>query len=330
LDEYEIFDPFSQPYLYRKRKPNNQFSFSFFPSRKLNPKILKLIEEDQPVKLIFTDQPVHNLFKIQKNTKGEKEEIVRTISLDRGTTLYFAVVSSIAAELKKFFSNTTFIGPLREVTKRLYYFSGETPKNVGIKGESAPEIIARGLDKEHRKWIQKWISAFEFGGTLQPRISEFDTFFLEVTTKSEKKKSSANLVDMGFGLSQVLPLIVQSAYLSKGGLLITEQPEIHLNPKLQCTLADLFVDTANSGKHVFVETHSEHFLLRLRRLIGEGKIAAEKIGIYFVEKTESGSVIKGIPLRSNGHIMPDDWPQGFFEDSLREAIGLASSQAKRG
>jgi predicted ATPase len=332
LEEYEVFDSFSQPYLSRRRISNDQFSLQFYPNKKLSPKTLNLIERDQPVKFIFTDQPVHTLFKerLKKRSKSDKGSIIRSVSFDEGTTLYFAIVSTVEVELKRIFGITTFIGPLREATKRLYEFSGETPKNVGIKGESTPEIIARGLDKEHRSWIQKWIAAFEFGGILRPRRGAFDTFYLEVTRIGKKEKSSANLADMGFGLSQVLPLIVQSAYLPKDGLLITEQPEIHLNPKLQCTLADLFVDTAKAGKQVLVETHSEHFLMRLRRLVGEGRISSDEIAIYFVEKADNGSSVRSIPLQSNGHISPENWPKGFFEDSLREALGLASSQMTRG
>lgn len=329
LEEYEIFDTYSQPYLSRKRISNKQFSLQFHPTKKPNPKTLKLIDLDQPLKFLFTDQLVHDLFNetIKKHSKNKRGNTIRTISFDAGTTLYFAVVSTVAGELKRIFENTTFIGPLREGTKRLYEFSGETPKNVGIKGESTPEIIARGLDKEHRKWIKKWIDAFEFGGVLQSKRSAYDTYFLEVIKKGNKEKSSVNLADMGFGFSQVLPLIVQSAYLPKDGLLITEQPEIHLNPKLQCILADLFVDTAKAGKQVLIETHSEHFLLRLRRLVAEGRISPEEIGIYFIEKTDNGSSIRSIPLHSNGHISSEDWPHGFFEDSLREALGLAASQA---
>ena len=142
------------------------------------------------------------------------------------------------------------------------------------------------------------------------------------------KGLSVNFADTGFGLSQVLPLIVQGLYDPADGLIIAEQPEIHLNPKLQGKLADLFVYMANSGKGVIVETHSEHLLLRLRRLIAEKKINTENVAIYFIEKEDDISTAKMIPIKDNGHIDPNLWPKGFFEDSLHEAFQLATIQSR--
>lgn len=77
---------------------------------------------------------------------------------------------------------------------------------------------------------------------------------------------------MGFGACQVFPLIVQAIVSDKESLTICEQPEIHLNPRAQTTLANLVVFMANNDKRVLVETHSEHLLLRLRTLLAEGSI----------------------------------------------------------
>lgn len=86
---------------------------------------------------------------------------------------------------------------------------------------------------------------------------------------------------------------------------------------------------ANKGQIVIAETHSEHLLLRLRRLIAEGKIQSEDVAIYFVQKEDNNSVIKEIEIQSNGHIKPIDWPKDFFGESLKEALAIASEQSKR-
>ena len=109
---------------------------------------------------------------------------------------------------------------------------------------------------------------------------------------------------------------------------VAEQPEIHLNPRLQCVLADLFVEMANSEHRIIVETHSEHLLLRLRRLVASGEIPHEKVAIYFVEKSAGISTIRPIPLEENGHIPSDVWPKGFFEETLRESLALATEQTR--
>jgi predicted ATPase len=112
-------------------------------------------------------------------------------------------------------------------------------------------------------------------------------------------------------------------------LTIAEQPEIHLNPRLQYLLADLLVEMANSDHRVIVETHSEHLLLRLRRLVADGKIKHDKVAIYFVEKMDGVSRVRPIDLKGNGHIPPETWPKGFFEESLGESLALAASQSRK-
>jgi predicted ATPase len=87
-------------------------------------------------------------------------------------------------------------------------------------------------------------------------------------------------------------------------LTIAEQPEIHLNPRLQYVLADLFVEMANSDHRVIVETHSEHLLFRLRRLVADGKIDHKRVAIYFVEKVNGVSGIRRVDLLGNGHVCP--------------------------
>lgn len=167
---------------------------------------------------------------------------------------------------------------------------------------------------------------FEFGESLELHNMSEDLFSLTFNTKSKQ----TNIADAGFGASQVLPLVVQALAALRNSITLAEQPEIHLNPRLQVVLADLFVNMANADHRLVVETHSEHLLLRVRRLVARGEISPDKVAIYFVEKRGDASHIRQIPLGENGDIEPDVWPAGFFEDSLREAIGLASEQASRG
>ena len=106
----------------------------------------------------------------------------------------------------------------------------------------------------------------------------------------------SNIADAGFGTSQLLPLIIQTLTARPGTITIAEQPEIHLNPRLQSVLADLFVEMANTGHHVIVETHSEHLLLRLRRLVASGKIKSSEVAIYFIERLKGESTVRSVPI----------------------------------
>ena len=102
-----------------------------------------------------------------------------------------------------------------------------------------------------------------------------------------------------------------------------------MNPSQQARLADLFASFADRDRNLIIETHSEHLLLRLRRLIAEGILPSKDVALYYVEKEGSESTLKEVPIQANGHIEPDYWPRGFFEDGMKEALDLAVLQAER-
>jgi predicted ATP-dependent endonuclease of OLD family len=230
--------------------------------------------------------------------------------------------------VEQLLTRISYIGPLREYPRRFYEISGEMPEDVGIRGEFAPEIIYRRNKTELiQQEVSKWLKKFNIGHEIQCESSNGSSFSLYL--KRTCDSPSVNIADTGFGSSQILPLIVQGLFAEKDHLIIAEQPEIHLNPKLQVTLADLFCEIAKSGRGVMIETHSEHLVLRIRRLVAENVISANDVAVYYVEKKTDRSTIREVPIQKNGHIDSEDWPQGFFEDSLKETLGLVSSQAKR-
>lgn len=217
------------------------------------------------------------------------------------------------------------LAPLRERPRRYYENSGSIPSTVGIRGQQTANLIKR-RHSEFQEELDAWVRRFEFGEALQVKSWSDDLFSL--IFRGERPRSLTNLADVGFGASQVLPMIVQALAARPASLMIAEQPEIHLNPRLQGVLADLFVDMAKKDRRVIVETHSEHLLLRLRTLIANGTIDPKLVALYFVEKAGTISAVREIPIESNGHIKADDWPYGFFEDGLRLSLALASEQAK--
>lgn len=127
--------------------------------------------------------------------------------------------------------------------------------------------------------------------------------------------------DVGIGISQVLPVLVM-AYGSRDKLLAMEQPEIHLHPRLQAELGDVFIEAAlGERKNTFIlETHSEHLILRLMRRIREGRISPDDIGVVFVEPLARGSRFIELRIDEEGDFI-DEWPGGFFEESFHEKFG---------
>lgn len=264
---------------------------------------------------------------IQAVLRAAQESKEREIELDEYSGHYLQVVDTASQELHHFFENIYYIGPLRERPSRIYEASSATPPDVGTRGEYAPDVIFQCRSSDTLAEVSRWLEHFDFASGVQCTIQGEGVFSLDVRRHSPGAPT-INFADTGFGMSQVLPLIVQSVYAPERSLIIAEQPEIHLNPRLQTKLADLFCDTAISGRSILVETHSEHVLLRLRLLVAQGKIPASDVALYYVEKQEQTCTVREVPIQPNGHIDAGDWPRGFFDESLTQALELALSQAR--
>lgn len=128
-------------------------------------------------------------------------------------------------------------------------------------------------------------------------------------------KLGVALPDVGFGVSQVLPIIVECLRAKPGETIILEQPEIHLHPKVQVTLADFLIARAADGVRVIIETHSDHLIKRLGRRIAEDSVPEidEMISIYFIDEGLYGANCERIEINDFGEVV--NWPVGFFDEN---------------
>lgn len=133
--------------------------------------------------------------------------------------------------------------------------------------------------------------------------------------------------DVGFGVSQVLPVLV-SAYASSAKLIAIEQPEIHLHPALQAELGDVFLESAlgESGNRFLIETHSEHLILRILRRIrettdgeldGKPAVCPEDVAVLYIQPGPDGAEIVHLPTTPDGDF-EHPWPDGFFDEREEE------------
>ena len=283
-------------------------------------------------------------------TKGRAWELpgpVKSYAFpDQAKTYYqnahFLADLEIAYE--KEMDNIFYLGPLRQFPQRDYLWARSRPKDVGTQGERAIDAILAATDEgEERNLYRKgrYKSFQEMIAYWLQKMGLVEGFRIEEIKKGSnrwqaKVRTRAGgpevlLTDVGFGVSQVLPVLTLLQYVPDGSTVILEQPEIHLHPLAQAELADAIVNVATHPKRciqVIVESHSEHLLLRLQRRIAEEKIKANDAKLYFCDIDRKGSS-RLIPLKIDlfGNIL--NWPDKFMGDAFGEASAAEIARLKR-
>lgn len=231
---------------------------------------------------------------------------------------------------EEFFSKFYYLGPMRTETKRIYSWSGVNPESVGESGENtiAAILSAKKLDKKlkfkntHYKKFEVIVSESlkKMGLIEEYKIEKIgDRQEYEVKVRIKGTRRFVGLPDVGFGVSQVLPVIVQLFYAPDNSVIFIEQPEIHLHPCAQTLLADVIIDAINMREagedrrvQVIIETHSEHLLRRFQRKISEEKLSVSDMKAYFAKNNRQASKLEKLEVDQYGNIL--NWPEGFFGD----------------
>jgi predicted ATPase len=251
--------------------------------------------------------------------------------------------------LQSLLNSYSYIGPLREEPSRRYIYENEIIE-IGNKGENAAYIyLSEGekfipehyfynskndsFEKSDKKLklseaVQKWLDLMNIK-KFSPEPQQ-EIIYLNLNA-SHLDSTRVSIADVGFGVSQVFPIVLEGLRMPKGSTLLLEQPEIHLHPNLQMDMADYFISLALSGKRVVIETHSDHIINRLVRRIVEDETSklGQLIKIYFVGLTESGSLCEEICIDETLGIV--NWPDSFFDQVAKEQqkIMLAGLKKRR-
>lgn len=239
----------------------------------------------------------------------------------------FSIQQKMVETITEVLSRVSYLGPLRALPKRTYSLSSEPPLSVGTEGQFAPEMLFRDQvegDGDLVREVGDFLLACGYDRIRFEESSDSESFSMFIGGKS-----GANLVDSGMGLSQILPLITQSLAARKGSLSIVQQPEIHLNPALQVKLMDHLAGHLADGRRVLIETHSEHLLLRLRRLVSEEIVSADDVSLLYADKVGERSEVREIGMSDTGGISRDAWPRNFFAEQLEDSLVLAREQSRR-
>ena len=229
--------------------------------------------------------------------------------------------SDLGKAFENLFSRIRYLGPLREYPRRRYAWEGDHPKGIGQDGNKAISALLSGrirhlpTDEQIPKWLKRLelIDSYE----LRPLSDTGGDYAFFV--RQYKGGPEVQLIDIGFGVSQVLPVLILCYYAPEGSILILEQPEAHLHPKAQTELADVLIDAVeNRNVQIILESHSEYLLSRLQRRIAEGEILADDTALYFCQINDGTSEIERLDVDEYGNIR--NWPQDFFGDVTGELI----------
>lgn len=208
--------------------------------------------------------------------------------------------------------NINYLPPLRPDIERFYNFRDNRNKN--------PNLLFRNYDLLRR--VSNWYETkMNINGITVKKIADSGLFSLLT-------KDDINLKDIGQGIGQSLPIVTHALRQSENTLHIIEQPELHLHPAAHGDIAELIAESTIVTQHskFVIETHSENFILRLRRLIAEKKLPAENVVIYWVDYKEEAeaSQLQKIEIRPNGDV--SFWPKGIFSEDYEEIKAIGKAQ----
>lgn len=189
----------------------------------------------------------------------------------------YKLLSIVYGRFKQITTSVVRIGPHRERPDRVTFVNPNDKSTfVGTKGENVMSIINQ-ISKSELKELNRWFGLLGIPYDIKKKFNKL--FNVSQLILTDQDGMAVSLADVGYGIGQVLPIVLTSM-THKNTIITIEQPELHLHPKLQANLADLFILSASRGNNNFIlETHSEHIILRLKRRQKEAnaEIAQEKI-----------------------------------------------------
>ena len=227
----------------------------------------------------------------------------------------FLAFSYAQREIAAALAKTFYLGPFRQSPRRSYPTRGASPTQVGAEGESTIPLLAneavQSKARPHINQIAGWLQMMNLGSRLDiSRVATSDLFDVSVRLLDG---ADFPIADLGYGLSQVLPVLAQLSFAPPGATLLFEQPELHLHPLAQRPLATVFVDAIRKkGVHILAETHSPWLFGQFQREIREKRLQINEIALYRVSRSDGQTHIELIEVDGEGEIY-HEWKRGFCD-----------------
>lgn len=205
----------------------------------------------------------------------------------------------IANELRK----VLYLGPFRQPPLRRYPTRGSAPLEVGPQGESAVTMLAneyvQSKIKTHINEVSKWMAELGLAKKVEvSRVGKSDLFDVQVTLNDN---ATLPIADLGYGMSQILPVLVQCSFAQEGSVLLFEQPELHLHHLAAGKLATVLAKIAKQKNlRIVAETHSEDLFKQVLSELNAKKITLDDVVAYEVSRVDGKSIFKKIIINEDG------------------------------
>jgi len=248
----------------------------------------------------------------------------------------------LVAEFRKTLSDLRAVGAFRAAPARRYDYQGRPPDATDLSGQNVvyaliDDSMRRGKNRGSLiNTLNQWLSSVGRVRLLPLRRISPTSRLYELRLKDTESGRWANFADVGFGVGQALPVLVEGLRTPTDGLFIVQEPEIHLHPDAQLAMADYLIDLAVSGRTVIVETHSEALLLRVREAVVNAKqrggarrmLHSDQLSIVHVRSDNYGSS-HARPLAVDELGQVQEWPSGFMEEVTLERLKLLEKMSRK-
>ena len=278
---------------------------------------------------LFSDgRLLRKAFKDLKLTGGSGSKKLSSLDQDKIRDL----ISSLSETEIDFFSKRSHSSaPVRSKPRRTYDPSRPTRDP---EGNYIPMYLASLYFQEKEIWkkLKKALEGFGKSAGLFDEIvvkplsrKESDPFQIQISRFRDKGKKGPwhNLIDVGYGVSQVLPVITELLRDGAPAMSLLQQPEVHLHPKAQAALGSLFCQVAESSRQLIVETHSDYLIDRVRMDVRDGKtkLKPEDVSILYFERGDLDVHIHSLSIDGEGNILGAPPSYGsFFMDEVERSL----------
>lgn len=278
---------------------------------------------------IQKDSSYSRLLREAKTNPEKKHLLVEDLefnSIDEVISSLQLAPWSLRDELEFFvtFFNDDFnyIGSFRQPPERTYYQKAKAQSKVDTDGAGYIDQIIEWEETNPEKLAElaKIMSELELFQEI--RSNKFKGGRFELAVKTQKNSEMAALTDVGFGISQFLPIIVADLQLDDHSCLALSQPEIHLHPKIQALFGNFLANQVKrTQKQYIVETHSEYLLNRIRLLLVKGELKPEDVRVYYFENDGIKTTTHKVELAPDGQIKGA--PASFFDTYAMDVMDIA-------